>query len=109
MSEVKMRATKSLLRTVGAIAVAVLTLSVGAACAQPAGGPQSIDWPIQGGGSTPDASRVQLTIESRWGSHSRSSWSNDRPIAELSGLTAAGRLGPPDPVPLRLILRACPL
>jgi len=98
-----MRAGKSLLRTVGATAVAVLALSVGAACAQPAGGPQSIDWSIQRGGSTSDASRVQLTIESRWGSHSRSSWSNDRPIAELSGLTDAGMLGPPHPVRFALI------
>ena len=59
-------------------------------CAPVAGAtPEQIEWSIQRDGSSADASRVQLTIESRWGRNSRSTWSNDRAIGDLQGLSPA--------------------
>jgi hypothetical protein len=63
----------------------------------------TIDWSIERGGSQADGSRVQLTIESRWSAHSQSTWSNDRSIAELRGLTAAQVTGPSAPVRFALV------
>jgi len=85
---------------VAAAAAAICTSAVGlAAVAAPEDRQlESIDWSIQRGGSQADGSKVQLTIESRWNSNSRSMWSNDRPIGELSGLSAAQLIGPAAPV-----------
>ncbi len=66
--------------------------------ASPAGAQQqmeSISWSVEQEGTRSD--KIQLTVESRWNGNSRSTWSNDRPLSELSGLSAgqlAGRRGP---------------
>ena len=55
--------------------------------------PGNIEWSIQRNGSHVDGRTVQFTIESRWGSD-HSIWSEDRPISDLQGLSAAQVTGP---------------
>src|SRR5688500_20402185 len=64
---------------------------------------QDIDWSIKRGGSNEDGSKVQLTVETRWGSNSRSMWSSDTPIGELRGLAAAQVTGPRQPVRFAIV------
>jgi hypothetical protein len=63
---------------------------------------ESITWSID----RADAGRVQLTIDSRWNGNSRSTWSNDRPLTELSGLSAAQLSGPSAPVRFAMVHEA---
>jgi hypothetical protein len=60
--------------------------------------PPRIEWSIGRDASIADAGRVQLTIESSWGAGSNSTWSNDRPIGDLQGLSLAQLNGPTGPV-----------
>src|SRR6476659_7145367 len=84
-------------------AAAALAPAVSLAAGQPA---ETIDWSIQRGGSTADGSKVQLTVESRWGVRNHSSWSNDRPISDLQGLSAAQLLGSPGPARFTFVREA---
>jgi hypothetical protein len=66
---------------------------------------ESIRWsidPVRGS----DRNRVQLTIESRWNANSQSTWSNDRSLSELSGLSAAQLAGPTGPARFALVREA---
>jgi hypothetical protein len=75
-----------------------------AACAPMAAAQaQDIDWSIRRGGSEADASKVQLTVETRWGANNRSLWSSDTPITELRGLTSAQVIGPRQPVRFAIV------
>ena len=82
-------------------------LFVGAATAVPAAASVGqIEWTIERDGSSADASRVQLTIETRWAPNSRSTWSNDRPISDLQGLAPAQVTGARGPVRFALVREA---
>src|SRR3954447_13783589 len=61
--------TRRKLVTAGAIAACALAVTATAVEAQSE--PGSIEWSIQRNGSGTDARKVQLTIESRWGSNSQ--------------------------------------
>jgi hypothetical protein len=61
---------------------------------------ESIRWSIDG---ARQQGKVELTVDSRWGANSRSSWSNDRPLSELSGLSSAQLAGRPAPVRFALV------
>jgi hypothetical protein len=83
----------------------VVTAGAIAACAPavtastlPAERSRSIEWSIQRDGSRADGSKIQLTIESRWGAGNQSIWSEDRSITDLPGLGAAQVTGPTTPV-----------
>ena len=65
---------------------------------------ESISWSIEP--LRADPGRVQLTVESRWRANSQSTWSNDRPISELSGLSPAQLAGPTGPVRFALVREA---
>jgi hypothetical protein len=87
------------------VCIAAPELLVGSVAPAAAQQMESISWSIDptGGGS---AGRIQLTIQSRWGGNSESSWSNDRPISELSGLSPAQLAGPSGPVRFALVREA---
>jgi hypothetical protein len=57
---------------------------------------ESLTWSIDPTGER-HAGQIQLTIESRWNGNSRSTWSNDRAISDLSGLSPAQLAGPSRP------------
>src|SRR6185312_4982205 len=61
--------------------------------------PGSIEWSIQ----RVEGSKVQLTIESRWGTGNHSVWSDDRPISDLAGLSPAQLAGPTGPARFALV------
>ena len=79
----------------GTLALAPLTAAV--LHAHPSG-PDSIHWSIDSGRSLARDGKVQLTIESRWGYDNRSTWSNDRPLSDLQGLSASQLAGARGPV-----------
>lgn len=85
------------------VAAGVIGAAVPLAAAVPVG---QIHWSIQRDGSSADASRVQLTIESRWSASSRSTWSTDRPISDLQGLGPAQVTGSRGPVRFALVRAA---
>lgn len=89
------------------MAGAVACLSAGAAMA-PAGAQStdSIDWSIERAGSRTTGGKIVLTIRSRWSANNHSSWSDDRLIDELSGLTRTQLAGPRGPVRFALIREA---
>ena len=92
-------------KLVTAGAAAVLAPAVTAACmvgSVPAAAqqPQSISWSIA---SDRTADNLQLTIDSRWGANDHSTWSNDRSLGELQGLTAAQLAGGSQPVRFALV------
>jgi hypothetical protein len=95
-------------KLVTAGAAAVLAPAVTAACmvgSVPAAAqqPQSISWSIA---SDRTANNLQLTIDSRWGASNHSTWSNDRSLGELQGLTAAQLAGGSQPVRFALVKEA---
>jgi len=61
--------------------------------------PGTIEWSIQ----RVEGSKVQLTIESRWGAGNHSVWSDDRPISDLAGLSPAQLAGPTGPARFALV------
>ena len=66
----------------GLVAVAACALAAAVpGGAKPAVG--QVEWSIERDGSSADASRIQLTVETRWTSNSHGMWSNDRPISDL--------------------------
>jgi hypothetical protein len=65
----------------------------------------AISWSIAPDGA-PDATEVQLTIESRWAPGSDSILSNSRRIDELTGLNAAQLRGPTQPARFTLTQEA---
>ncbi|HEY7006194.1 MAG TPA: hypothetical protein VH392_06875 [Sphingomicrobium sp.] len=65
---------------------------------------ESISWSIQRQSGSTD--EIQLTVDSRWGAHSRSNWSNTRRLEELQGLSAAQLMGPSQPVRFALVKEA---
>jgi len=67
---------------------------------------QSIHWSLETNGAGKDGSEVQLTVDSRWGANSRSTWSNSRGIEELQGLSRAQLMGPTQPVRFSLVKEA---
>src|SRR3982751_2885479 len=75
---------------------AALALAAPGAQAQASADRPLISWSIAPAGYS-DVSKVQLTIESRWGPTDRSIWSNSRNISELPGLSAVQLRGPPAP------------
>ena len=83
---------------IAACASAVTASFVGAQAA-----PGTIRWSIDPDSSTMRAGKVQLTIDSRWEPNSHSTWSNDRPIADLKGLSAAQLAGPRGPARFALV------
>src|SRR5688572_10400495 len=86
-----------------AVATAALSLAaIGPAAAQSASAP-TIDWTIKRHGSRADGSIVQFQVDSRWGSNSRSTWGNDRPISDFQGLSAAQVTGPTAPVRFAMV------
>src|SRR5688572_1176356 len=99
MSEMTAKILRHVLTIAGACAVAAASPVAGAT-------PGQIEWSIQRDGSSADASRVQLTIESRWSRNSRSTWSNDRAIGDLQGLSQAQVTGAPGPVRFALVREA---
>jgi hypothetical protein len=84
-----------------ALLVPAALLLAGPACAS-AQQASSIGWSIEAAGPAKDGSEVQLTIDSRWNSQSRSTWSNRYAVADLRGLARAQVLG--GPTPARFIL-----
>ena len=84
------------------ICSAVPALFLGSSAPAAAQEMESINWSID----RADVGRVQLTMESRWNGNSRSTWSNDRPISELSGLSEAQLAGPSQPVRFPFIREA---
>ena len=84
-------------------AIAVSAVAVTAYAAPESGPPGSIEWSIDRDGSSADGRKVQLTVESRWGGNSRSTWSNDRPVSDLQGLSAAQVAGSRGPVRFALV------
>ena len=92
-----------MLRTLLAAAAVALTSASSAGSAPASAQPETIDWSIQPGGSQSAGGKVQLTIESRWGPNSRSTWSDDGLIDDLSGLTAGQISGPAGPVRFALV------
>ena len=84
-----------------------LVFSAAVMFAAPAAHAQSpaISWSIAPDGA-PDATEVQLTIESHWAPGSDSIWSNSRRIDELTGLNAAQLRGPTQPARFRLAQEA---
>jgi hypothetical protein len=87
--------------TAGAMAACASAVTATFVQAQPA--PGRIEWSIDRDGSSADAHKIQLTIESRWSANNHSMWSNDRPISDLQGLTAAQLTGPRGPVRFALV------
>src|SRR5512133_3159550 len=86
--------TRRKLVTAGAIAACASAVTASFVAAQP--GPGTIHWSIDPNDS--NAGKVQLTIDSRWEPGSHSTWSNDRSISELQGLSAPQLAGPRGPV-----------
>lgn len=82
-----------------AVTAAFMVESVPAAAQQP----QSINWSIEGQRT---GNHLQLTIDSRWSANSRSTWSNDRSLAELQGLTAIQLAGGSQAVRFALVKEA---
>jgi hypothetical protein len=71
-------------------AIACCVPAVTASAQEPSVRPSNIRWSVD---REAGPNKVQLTIESRWGANSQSVWSNDRPIGDLQGLTAAQLAG----------------
>lgn len=65
--------------------------------------PTAIRWSIERDGSSNDASKIQLTIDSDWGAGNHSTWSNDRPISDLQGISAAQVRGATGPVRFAMV------
>src|SRR5689334_15001197 len=93
--------TRRKLVIAGAIAACAPAMTASAQSSE--SGPGNIEWSIQQDGTSPDASKVQLRIDSRWGENSRSTWGNDRPISELQGLSPGQVTGPDTPVRFALV------
>src|SRR5690242_8011483 len=90
-------------KLVTAGAIAACASAVTASALEPSSEPDSIHWGIDRDRSMLDRGKVQLTIDSRWGPGSRSTWSNDRSIADLQGLSAAQLTGPRQQVRFALV------
>lgn len=88
--------------TAGAIAAcapAVTAIPLAQAAAQQV---ESISWSIEPN-RPGTADEIQLTVDSRWGPHSRSNWSNTRRLEELQGLGSAQLMGSSQPVRFAMV------
>src|SRR5690348_10521036 len=83
--------------------IAACAPAVAASALEPPSAAERIEWSIDRDRSMVDAGKVQLRIESVWGERSRSIWSNDRPVADLQGLSVAQLSGPSGPARFSLI------
>ena len=89
----------------GVVAALALAASVAAGFASTAAAEQaeSIGWSVE---TNRDPGKVDLTIDGRWDGNSRSTWTNDRPLSALPGLSAAQLAGPRGPVRFALVSEA---
>lgn len=93
--------TRRMVVIAGALAVLTpaMTYALTPASAQQ---PDAISWSID----RRDGAEVQLTIDSRWGSNNRSTWSNSRSLDELQGLGRGALDGGNHPVRFALVKEA---